>query len=176
MALAPLCRFLVTPSATHNQFGPLWYCFPGGWICIPYRWVSEANSPLRLEISPASASTPTGVFNQRFEALFPCAGALGCAVCFAPPPFLLIYLCVSVGPQGLPATTLWGLPAAAWPAPFHNPPLRWALAAALPGVLATPASGLHPSHWSGWMFLLYLLGCQTSIQFDFLSVLVVFCF
>ena len=26
------------------------------------------------------------------------------------------------------------------------------------------------------MFLLYLLGCWTSIQFDFLSVLVVFCF
>ena len=26
------------------------------------------------------------------------------------------------------------------------------------------------------MFLLYLLGCQTSIQFDFLSVLAVFCF
>ena len=27
---------------------------------------------------------PTSVFNQRFEALFPCAGALGCVVCFAP--------------------------------------------------------------------------------------------
>ena len=26
------------------------------------------------------------------------------------------------------------------------------------------------------MFLLYLLGCWTSIEFDFLSVLVVFCF
>ena len=25
-----------------------------------------------------------GIFSQRFEALFPCAGALGCAVCFAP--------------------------------------------------------------------------------------------
>ena len=24
---------------------------------------------------------PTGVFSHRFEALFPCAGALGCAVC-----------------------------------------------------------------------------------------------
>ena len=27
--------------------------------------------------------------------------------------------------QGLPATTLWGLLAAAWPALFHNPPPRW---------------------------------------------------
>ena len=56
---------------------------------------------------------------------FPCAGALGCVVCFASPQFLPVYLCVNVGPQGLPATTLWGLPAAAWPAPFHNPPPCW---------------------------------------------------
>ena len=66
-----------------------------------------------------------GVFNQRFEALFPRAGARGCEVCFAPPPFLPVYLCANVGTQGLPATTLWGLLAAAWPAPFHNPPPRW---------------------------------------------------
>ena len=39
-----------------------------------------------------------------------------------------------------------------------------------------PAARLHPSYWSGWMFLLYLLGCRTSIQFDFLSVLTVFVF
>ena len=38
------------------------------------------------------------------------------------------------------------------------------------------AAHLHPSYWFGWMFLLYLLGCQISIQFDFLSVLVVFVF
>ena len=29
------------------------------------------TSPVRLGVSPAAASTPTGVFNQRFEALFP---------------------------------------------------------------------------------------------------------
>ena len=63
-----------------------------------------------------AASTATGVFSQRSEALFPQAGALGCAVCFASPAFLPVYLCVNVGSQGLPATTLWGLPAAAWPA------------------------------------------------------------
>ena len=75
------------------------------------------TSPVRLGVSPAAASTPTGVFNQRFEALFPQAGALGCGVCFAPLLFLPVYLCENVGPQGLPAT--------AWPAPFHNPPPRW---------------------------------------------------
>ena len=34
-------------------------------------WVSPATSPVRLGVSPAAAPTPTGVFNQRFEALFP---------------------------------------------------------------------------------------------------------
>ena len=32
----------------------------------------------------AAAPTPTGVFNQRFEALFPRSGALGYVVCFTP--------------------------------------------------------------------------------------------
>ena len=36
------------------------------------------NSLVRLGVSAAAASTPTGVFGQRFEALLPCAGALGC--------------------------------------------------------------------------------------------------
>ena len=56
------------------------------------------NSPVRLGVSPAAASTPMVVFNQRFEALFPHAGALGCVVCFSPLLFLLVYLCVNVGP------------------------------------------------------------------------------
>ena len=37
-----------------------------------------------LGVSPAAAPTPTGVFSQRSEALFPCTGALGCVVCFTP--------------------------------------------------------------------------------------------
>ena len=89
----------------------------GGCACSRPLWVSPKNSPVRLGVSPAAASTPTGVFNQRFEALFPHAGALCCAVCFAPPPFLPVYLCANVGPQSLPAS--------AWPALFHNPPPRW---------------------------------------------------
>ena len=65
---------------------------------------------VRLGVSSAPASTPMGVFNQRFEALFPCTGALGSAMCFTPPLFLLVYLCANVGP--------WGLLAVALPAPF----------------------------------------------------------
>ena len=34
-------------------------------------WVSPTTSPVRLGVSPAVASTHRGVFNQRFEALFP---------------------------------------------------------------------------------------------------------
>ena len=75
-----------TPSATHNQIGPLRCWFPSRWACAHSRplWVSPTTSPVRLGVSPAAAPTPTGVFNQRFEALFPCAGALGYVVCFAP--------------------------------------------------------------------------------------------
>ena len=72
-------------SATHNQTGPLWCWFPSKWACAHSRplWVSPTTSPVRLGVSPA-APTPRGAFNQRFEALFPGAGALGCAaVCFS---------------------------------------------------------------------------------------------
>ena len=75
------------------------------------------NSPVRLGVSPAAASTPMGVLNLRFDALFPHAGDLGCTVCLAPLLFLPAYLCMDVGLQDLPA--------AAWPAPFHNLPPRW---------------------------------------------------
>ena len=72
---------------------------------------------MSLGVSPTAVSTPTGVFNQRFEALFPHTGALGCMVCFAPPPYLPVYLSSNVGLQGLLAAAL--------PAQFHNPPLCW---------------------------------------------------
>ena len=39
---------------------------------------------MRWGVSPAAAPNPMGAFNQRFEALFRCAGALGYVVCFAP--------------------------------------------------------------------------------------------
>ena len=42
---------------------------------------------------------PMGIFNQRFEALFPSAGALGCAVCFAPYRLSGLFVC-DVGLRG----------------------------------------------------------------------------
>ena len=140
-ACSTLHRILATPSATHNQIWSLWCWFPSGWACAHSRplWVSPATSPVRLGVSPAAAPTPTGLFNQRCEALFPRAGALGYVVCFAPrrlsrficaqvwgrgvlpatlpAPFsatlslaLSVYLCASVGSQGLLVVRL--------PAPF----------------------------------------------------------
>ena len=120
------------------------------------------NPPARLGVSPAAASTPTGVFNQRLEASFPSTGALGCVVYFAPLPFLLVYLCVNVGP--------WGLLAAAWPALFCNLPPLWVCQ--LPPCCESSPPGC-PSLLLLPTFLLYLLGSWTSMQFDFLSVLVV---
>ena len=66
-------RVSATSSASHNQIGPLWCWFPSGWACAHSRplWVSPTTSPVRLGVSPAAAPTPTGVFNRRFEALFP---------------------------------------------------------------------------------------------------------
>ena len=122
------------PDFSHSLrlIGPLWCWFPSGWACARPRplWVSPTTSPVRLGVSPAATPTPRGVFNQRFEALFPRAGALGYEVYFAPclssqfiygrmwghgvlsaalpAPFsailsvtLLVYLCANVGPQGL---------------------------------------------------------------------------
>ena len=61
---------------------------------------------MRLEISPTATSPPTGVFNQRFEALFPHTGTLCCEVCLAPQLFLPVYLHANVGLQGPPAAAL----------------------------------------------------------------------
>ena len=113
MVLAPLYRISVTPSATHNQIGPLWCWFPDEWSCARTRplWVSPTTSLMRLGVSPAAAPTPTGIFNQRFEALFPHAGALGYAVCFAP-RCSSRFICVRMWGRGV-------LPAAL-PAPFST--------------------------------------------------------
>ena len=84
-ACLTLLQISIFHSDTHNQTGPLWCWFPSGWAYAHSRplWVSPTTSPVRLGVSSAAAPTPRGTFNQRFEALFPRAGALGYAVCFA---------------------------------------------------------------------------------------------
>ena len=97
-----LHQISVTPSATHNQIGPLWCWFLSGWACARPRplWFSPTTSPVRLGVSPAAAPTPTGVFTQRSEALFPLHWSPGIRGLLRSSPFLPIYVWVSVG--------LWG--------------------------------------------------------------------
>ena len=151
--LAPFSAGFQSPSpATHKQIGPFWCWFPGGWFCVCSRtlWVSPLKSPVRLGVFP-TASTPTGFSSQRFEALFPHTGTLGCVVCLAPQLFLLVYPQANVGPPSLTAA------ASSW-------------------LLSTSAARLCPSCWSGWIFLLQLLSVGLQLQFDFLAVSVVFWF
>ena len=151
-ACSILCQFSITPSTTHNQIGPLWCWFPSGWVCVSsrYLWVSPMTSSVRLGVSPAAASTPTGVFNQRFEALFPRAGALGHALCFAP-----LLDC----PLDQPSPCR---PATALPTWLHSLPPHWvrqplscpprSSSHDLAASPLCPAARVHPSYRSGWMF------------------------
>ena len=188
-ARSTLCWISVTPSATHNQTGPLWCWFPSGWACARPRplYVSPMTSPVRLGVSPAAAPTPTGVFNQRFEALFPRAGALGCSVCFTPcrwsrfiyarmwghgvlpaalpalfsttlSPALSVYLCANVGPQGLLVVRL--------PAPFvpHSTSLGPATATRVlsaPVPVSAPPTGLDEC-----LFFISLVSDFLAIRFS----------
>ena len=59
--------FQSLPLLPTNHLGLSGADSQGGWVCVHSRtlWVSPMNSPGRLEVSPAAASTPTGVFSQR---------------------------------------------------------------------------------------------------------------
>ena len=133
------------------------------------------TSPMRLGVSPGVASTPTGVFNQRFEALFPHAGALGYGVCFAPPSFILVYLCANVGPRGASRCTAFPVLCHSESGPLGLSVRKCRAAGSASGQTACPVcptlhqswsqvSLLRPgaclrhSYWSGCMFLFYLLG------------------
>ena len=63
-------------------------------------WVSPMNSPVRLGVSPAASPATTGVYSQRFEALFP-RWSPGLWACLAPQLFLPVYLYMNVGPPVL---------------------------------------------------------------------------
>ena len=135
----------VTSLTSHKKIGSFWCWFPGGWVCVHSRtlWVSPMNSPVRLGVSPA-VSTPTGVFSQTFEALFPQAGTLGCAVCLAPQLFLLV----------CPHANVW--PPAPPPCPESSPP-------------SCPSPPFLPD----WVNVSLSPWFSSSMQFDFLAVLVV---
>ena len=74
---------------------------------------------MRLGVSPTAASTPTGVFNQKFEVLFPLCwspGLLGLFRSPAIPPGLSMRKCGSVGSASCCTAC-----------PIPHPPPRWVL-------------------------------------------------
>ena len=116
----------------------------GGFVYILRPWgLSPTSSCMKPGVSPA-VSTPTGVFSQTFEALFPQAGSLGCAVCLAPQLFLLVCPHANVGPPAPP------------PCPESSPP-----------------SCLSPPFLPDWVNVSLSPWFSSSMQFDFLAVLVV---
>ena len=133
---------------------------------------------MRLGVSPAATPTPTGVFTQRFEALFPCDGALGCVVCFAPPPFIPVYLCMNVGPRSATCRSACPTLCHSESGPLGLSVCECGTAGSANGQTACPvhptirqswyphshtsplrpSARLRPSYQSGCMFLFYLLG------------------
>ena len=86
MALAPLCtRFQSFTPLPTIKWAPLVLVPEWVGLCTLYAPVGLSNE-LSCEAGSFSCCrpTPTGVFTQRFEALFRRAGALGYVVCFAP--------------------------------------------------------------------------------------------
>ena len=96
----------------------------------------------RLAVSPAM-TTHTGFYSQRFRGLIL--------------PLLESWVTQSVS---LSSCSSQFIHMRMWDHPVCQLP---------PGspVLSTPAAHLLHSYQSEWMFLLYLLGCQASTQFDF---------
>ena len=117
---------------------------------------------MRLGVSPTAASTPKGVFNQSFEALFPHTGTLGCTVCLAPQLFLPVYLHTN---EGLPS-----LQSAASPSPPATA-LPRVLSAQLP--ISAPATSLNECFFFNSLVvgLLYSMIFCHSGYFLFLNLL-----
>ena len=86
----------------------------GGSFCVPSRtlWVSPTNSP--VEAGSFSCCLNPHRFLQ-LEVSFSCPGTLGCADCFPPQLFLLVYLHTNVGLPTLPAAISPCPPAIALP-------------------------------------------------------------
>ena len=160
MVLAPLSAgFQSLPLLPTIKLGPFG-AFLSGWACACSRplWVSPTTSPVRLGVSPVAAPTPTGAFNQRSEALFPQAGALGL---LRSPPFILVHLCTSVGPQGLLVVRLL--------APFvpHSASLGPTTAAR---VLSAPVPvSAPPTSLDVCFFFIYLVSDFLAVRFSISS-------
>ena len=94
--------------------------------------ISPMNSPVKLGVSPAAALTPTGVFSQWFEALFPSPHWNSGLLHLSPgPPAAALPASCSFGHPAPQSATSLGPPAATLPR---------ILSARLP--VSTPPTGL----------------------------------
>ena len=98
-ARSTLCRIAFTPSAPHNQIGPLWCWFPSGWACACSRplWVSPTTSSVRLGVFLLPPQPPGALSIRGLRLYFPAlepwvAGSASI------PAICPVYLCMSVGP------------------------------------------------------------------------------
>ena len=92
-SLPPLPTVKLGPSGSDSQVGELVHA-------LRPLSVSPTNSPVRLGVSPTATSTPTGVFNQGFEALFPPRWSPGLHSLFRSPtvpPGLSMHECGATG-------------------------------------------------------------------------------
>ena len=105
------------------------------------------NSPVSLGVSPTAASTPTGVFSQWSEALFPRAGTLSCGVCH---PVQQLLPCQ---------------PAAALPTPLHNPPPCW-VCQLPPCCKSSPPSCLSPPLLPVWMNVFSFISLDVGLPYS----------
>ena len=146
-------------------------------------------------VSPAAAPTPTGAFNQRSEALFPRAGALGCAACFAPCRFSGLSICaqMNVGLRGATHRSACPVLRHSESGPLGLSVSKCGATGSASGQTACPVCPTLRQSWSRhghahplcqgcpslpllpvWMNVYFLFPwCRTPLQFDSLSVLVV---
>ena len=165
-ACSALCLFSVTPSATHNQIGPLWCCFPSGWVCARSRplWVSPWTLLWGWKFLPLPLQPPR-VFSIRglrlyFLELEPWLWGLLRSP--AVPPSL------SAGECGTTPSTIRCLAGSASPCLLHI------LSAPLP-LSAPPTSPVNVSSLSPWLLDFHTIQFSVSSGcFLFLNLLLSF--
>ena len=96
--LSPLPNSKLGPSDADSQVGRFVYILGP---CGSLKWSLLCDWEFLLPHQCPKIFTDRG-----FEALFPWAGALGCAVCLAPQLFLLVYPYANMGAPGPPANAL----------------------------------------------------------------------
>ena len=128
---------------------------------------------MRLGVSPTAASTPTGVFDQWFEGLFPHTGTLGWAVCLLVHPLLPSWQEAALPTQLHNPPPCWvhqllpPWPAAALPTLLHNLPPHWVCQPTPCSMSSLPSCPSPPllRVWMSFFFISVVVGLPYSLIF-----------